>query len=172
VLLLNECLLLFISLSTQSGNFWINPRIYCTFSFLLVFFPTLSHSLSSYDILFNSKEVCTSWNVTYFVGLLGVGIGPSQNLCPQLSTTRKVKVKLFLCFNWAPLHEDVLGVWRYSSTHSLTLALDGGEWSASRPGRFTPRESSPVPIGLEAGWVPEPVWSRSGPTRVAFSRWH
>jgi hypothetical protein len=30
--------------------------------------------------------------------------------------------------------------WRYSSTHSLTSALDGGEWSASRPGRFTPRE--------------------------------
>jgi hypothetical protein len=28
----------------------------------------------------------------------------------------------------------------YSSTHSLTSALDGGEWSASRPSRFTPRE--------------------------------
>jgi hypothetical protein len=27
---------------------------------------------------------------------------------------------------------------KYSSTHSLTSALDGGEWSASRPGRFTP----------------------------------
>jgi hypothetical protein len=26
VLLLNECLLLFISLSTQCGNFWIHPR--------------------------------------------------------------------------------------------------------------------------------------------------
>jgi hypothetical protein len=24
--------------------------------------------------------------------------------------------------------------------HSLTSALDGGEWSTSRPGRFTPRE--------------------------------
>jgi hypothetical protein len=33
--------------------------------------------------------------------------------------------------------------WRFSSTHSLTLALDGGEWSASRPGRFTPRERDP-----------------------------
>jgi hypothetical protein len=30
--------------------------------------------------------------------------------------------------------------WRYNSTHSLTLSLDGGEWSASRPGRFTPKE--------------------------------
>jgi hypothetical protein len=27
--------------------------------------------------------------------------------------------------------------------HSLTSALDGGEWSASRPGRFTARERAP-----------------------------
>jgi hypothetical protein len=27
--------------------------------------------------------------------------------------------------------------------YSLTSALDGGEWSASRPGRFTPRERAP-----------------------------
>jgi hypothetical protein len=31
----------------------------------------------------------------------------------------------------------------YSSTHSLTLALDGGEWSASCPSCFTPRERAP-----------------------------
>jgi hypothetical protein len=35
------------------------------------------------------------------------------------------------------------GEWRYSSTHSLTSALDGGEWSASRPGRFIPRKKAP-----------------------------
>ena len=33
----------------------------------------------------------------------------------------------------------------YSSTLSLTLALDGGGWSMSHPGRFTPRKD-PVPI--------------------------
>jgi hypothetical protein len=33
--------------------------------------------------------------------------------------------------------------WKYSSTHSLTSALDGGEWSVSRPGRFTPTERAP-----------------------------
>jgi hypothetical protein len=55
----------------------------------------------------------------------------------------KVKVKLSLCFNWAPCHGGVLGECRYSSTHSLTSALDGGEWSASCPGRFTPRERTP-----------------------------
>jgi hypothetical protein len=47
----------------------------------------------------------------------------------------KAKVKLFLYFNWAPRHEDVLGEWRYSSTHFLTSALDGGEWSTTSPGR-------------------------------------
>jgi hypothetical protein len=36
-----------------------------------------------------------------------------------------------------------MGEWRYSSTHSLPWALDGGEWSASRPGRFTSRERAP-----------------------------
>jgi hypothetical protein len=31
------------------------------------------------------------------------------------------------------------------------------EWSASRPGRFTPGKD-PVPIAQEAGWAPELVW--------------
>ena len=30
------------------------------------------------------------------------------------------------------------GEWRYSSTLSLTLALDGGRWSTPCPVRFTP----------------------------------
>jgi hypothetical protein len=30
---------------------------------------------------------------------------------------------------------------------------------ASRPGRFPQRKKSPVPIGYEAGWAPEPVWT-------------
>jgi hypothetical protein len=42
-----------------------------------------------------------------------------------------IKGKLSLCFNLAPCHEGMLGEWRYSSIHSLTLELDGGEWSAS-----------------------------------------
>jgi hypothetical protein len=40
-------------------------------------------------------------------------------------------------------------------------ALDGGEWSASRPGRaLPPGKGPPVPIGQEAGWAPEPVWTQ------------
>jgi hypothetical protein len=62
------------------------------------------------------------------------------------------KGKVVLCFNQAPCHEGVLGEWRYSSTQSLTSALDGGEWSASRPGRFTPRERDPG-THLIGDWV-------------------
>jgi hypothetical protein len=54
--------------------------------------------------------------------------------------------------NWAPRNEGLLGEWRYSSTHSLTSALDGGEWSASRPGRFTSREKDPGTQWI-GGWV-------------------
>jgi hypothetical protein len=34
----------------------------------------------------------------------------------------------------------------------LTSALGGGEWSASRPGRFTPRERAPGTYWI-GGWV-------------------
>ena len=46
----------------------------------------------------------------------------------------------------------------YSSTVSSTSELDGGGWSAPRPGRFTPGKD-PVPIVQEAGWAPGPVWT-------------
>jgi hypothetical protein len=39
-----------------------------------------------------------------------------------------------------------------SSIHSMTSALDGGEWSASRPGRFTPRKRAPqYPLDKKLG---------------------
>jgi hypothetical protein len=50
-----------------------------------------------------------------------------------------------------------LGEWRYSSTHSLTSALDEGELSALRPGHFTPSERAPGTHWI-GGWV--------GPTAV------
>jgi hypothetical protein len=40
----------------------------------------------------------------------------------------------------------------YRSSHSLASALDGGEWSASRPGRFTPRERASGTDWI-GGWV-------------------
>jgi hypothetical protein len=44
--------------------------------------------------------------------------------------------------------------------HSLpTSTLDGGEWSVSRPGRFTVGDTRPIPIELESVWSPVPVWT-------------
>jgi hypothetical protein len=42
-------------------------------------------------------------------------------------------------------HESPDVEYRYSSTLSLTLALDGGGWSTPHPGRFIP-EKDPVVI--------------------------
>jgi hypothetical protein len=59
----------------------------------------------------------------------------------------------------ATRHGGVWGERRYSSYSFLTSALDGSEWSASRPSRaLPPGIGPPVPIGQEAGWAPEPVW--------------
>jgi hypothetical protein len=53
----------------------------------------------------------------------------------------------------------VRGERRYSSYSFTTSTLDGGEWSASRPGRVSPPGKGPsVPIVQEAGWAQ----SRSG----------
>jgi hypothetical protein len=44
---------------------------------------------------------------------------------------------------------------RYNFYSLSTSALDGGEWSASRPGHaLPPGKGPPVPIVQEAGWAP------------------
>jgi hypothetical protein len=56
-------------------------------------------------------------------------------------------------------YEDAWGERRYSSYSFSFSALDGGQWSAARPGRdLPPGKGPPVPIVQEAGWTPEPVW--------------
>jgi hypothetical protein len=58
-------------------------------------------------------------------------------------------------------HGGAWGERRFCFYPFLTSALDGGEWSASRPGRaLPPGEGPPVPIGQEAGWASEPVWTQ------------
>jgi hypothetical protein len=43
----------------------------------------------------------------------------------------------------------------------LLVTLDGGERSASRPGRaLLPGKGPPVPTVQEGGWAPEPVWTQ------------
>ena len=41
----------------------------------------------------------------------------------------------------------------------MTAALEGGEWSAARPGRNLLPGKDLVPILQEAGWAPGPVWT-------------
>jgi hypothetical protein len=57
--------------------------------------------------------------------------------------------------------EAHLGDTMCSSYSFLTSALEGGEWSASRPGRpLLPGKEPPVPTVQEAGWAPEAVWTQ------------
>jgi hypothetical protein len=57
--------------------------------------------------------------------------------------------------------EALGGGGRYSSESFLTSALDGGEWSVSGPGRaLSPGKGLPVPIGYDAGWASELVWTQ------------
>jgi hypothetical protein len=51
---------------------------------------------------------------------------------------------------------------RYSSYAFSTSALDGGEWSERHApaALLPPGKGPPVPIGQEAGWAPEPVWTQ------------
>jgi hypothetical protein len=88
-----------------------------------------------------------------------------------IDSVRKVKVNLSLCFNWAPRHEGLLGEWRCSSTHSLTSAVDGNEWSASRPGPFTAREIVPGTHWI-GGWVgPRAGVDTVVKRKIPSSRW-
>jgi hypothetical protein len=50
---------------------------------------------------------------------------------------------------------------RYSSYLLLTSALDGYEWSASRPTALYPRETTPILIGQESGWTLQLVWTQT-----------
>jgi hypothetical protein len=65
----------------------------------------------------------------------------------------KVKLKLSLC-SFLTEHHAMKVYWGVKvQLHAfLTSALDGGEWSASHHGRFTPRERAPGTHWI-GGWV-------------------
>jgi hypothetical protein len=66
----------------------------------------------------------------------------------------EVKVKGKSCCPCALTEHNIKAYYGVEvSLHAfLTSALDGGEWSASRPGRFTPRDRAPG-IHWIGGWV-------------------
>jgi hypothetical protein len=82
-------------------------------------------------------------------------LGGVLDLWMTRNSLNDVKVKQYLN---TPM--EAYGERRYSSYSFTTSALDGGEWSASRPGRaLPPGKGPPVPIVQESGWVPETVWT-------------
>jgi hypothetical protein len=85
------------------------------------------------------------------------------DLCSRLDHGWPARPKLLLKSKMVPLRsiEAHLGDRRYSAYSFLTSALEGGEWSASRPGRaLAPGKEPPVPTVQEAGWAPEAVWTQ------------
>jgi hypothetical protein len=96
-----------------------------------------------------------TWNLTYVRGSLSLLL---RHVCISFSSARQ-RHWTFLYVDGAykavPLHamEALGGERRYSSYSFLASALDGGERSASRPGRaFTPRERTPG-THCTGGWV-------------------
>jgi hypothetical protein len=86
----------------------------------------------------NFKSYSVTWKLYTFPPPVGTSVHHGD--C-------KVKVK----FTLEQATKAQRGEYRYSTTLSLTSALDGGVWSTPRPGRFTPG-NDPVPIVQEAAW--------------------
>jgi hypothetical protein len=92
-------------------------------------------------------------------------------LCEVKFKVKVKKVKLSLCLNKHHAMETYGGV-KVSSTHSLTSALDGGEWSALRPGRFTPRKRDPrSPLYKRVGGGPRALLDTVVKRKIPSSRW-
>jgi hypothetical protein len=68
--------------------------------------------------------------------------------------TKKIKLSLCLIKHHAMKTDAGVKV----HLHALSTALDGGEWSTSCNGCFTPMKQALVPTVEEAGWAPEPAW--------------
>jgi hypothetical protein len=71
---------------------------------------------------------------------------------PPMVIFKGVKVKLPL---YLTKHYAMKTYWRNGGIAScilLTSVLEGGEWSASRPGRFAPKERAPGTHWI-GGWV-------------------
>jgi hypothetical protein len=117
----------------------------------MVFLSRLINSTRTYDgFSFPQPEGCGQPNHEAVVS-------PRGNILHFLflsyssgALTSKVKWRLCLgLINYVPCHEDVWGRWTIVPPLS---ALDGGEWSASRPCHCTPGKEPPVPHCI-GGWA-------------------
>jgi hypothetical protein len=87
--------------------------------------------------------------------------GCLTRVCVKCLVFSILKVLVMRKGNADPQHTYGGAGGRYSSSFS-TVALDGGEWPGSRPGRalLPGKRPPPVPIGQEAGWAPELIWTQ------------
>jgi hypothetical protein len=97
----------------------------------------------------------------------GVKSGLSETLTnhpPLVPRSRTSKVKQSRYTPWWRLGGE-----EYSFYSFTTSALDGGEWSPTRPGHaLPPGKGTLVPIVQEAGWVPEPVWTQALQEKLSY----
>jgi hypothetical protein len=109
-------------------------------------------------------ERCTSWKDKWEVEVPVKYCGCAWHL---VSVSQSIRMSQ----GWARLtviiSATVTGEWKVvpicaTTAHTghsfFTSALDTGQWSASRPGHFTPRQRNPVPLEPKAGWATGLVW--------------
>jgi hypothetical protein len=65
-----------------------------------------------------SRTGHTSEGMVHYLRKVFVVMAQTNRYRMSRYTDKRWKVKLSLCFNWAPCQEGVLGEWRYSFTHS------------------------------------------------------
>jgi hypothetical protein len=97
-----------------------------------------------------------------------------KNILPPSSGLCLIKHNAMKAYGeWRYLKAKAWGGRSYSSYSFSTSALDGGEWSASRPGRALAQgKGPPVPIVQEVGWAPEPVWIQTLQEKSFASVWY
>jgi hypothetical protein len=118
-------------------------------------FSSIYHvSTDFYTYIRNAEIILSLRSLDFERGVRFFSTDPEKN---YLESSRQCNYT-FSSVGSVPLHamEALGGERKYSSCSFLTSALEGGEWSASRPGHALP----PVPTGQEAGWAPEPVWTQ------------
>jgi hypothetical protein len=72
-------------------------------------------------------------------------------MCQSPISNLKVKLSLCYFFNWAPRHKGVVEEYKYSSTHSLTSALEGVSGQLHAPAALPQGKSPWYPLDRSLG---------------------